>query len=357
MGMFPDIPSFLSDFFAGLVGTGVLAAWALFARRLGRRVGDQVRRLGWPLLASVFFGASLVSAIIRGGTVSIIVLAILVGITASIMLLRFGPERFHLSAPARVQPVVGFVRIYPWRVLIVIFFSTTITLLALNLGSSLGADEEERERIVFVVSLDDQELIVFRDVLDELEPELGAEIFLMNLDSNRQVSRLDNIVTAGDMKWDLIAVDNNVLGMLAAKELVEELPRDEYTKLVPSSLMLSLRSLLTFEGTLHFVPFRPNVKIAYYNKQAFAQYGLKPPRNWEELLEVARVFKEKEGVGRVAIQGYPGPPTAVTVFEFVMAAGGDALTLDDDGARDAFEFLQRLEPYLAPEYAEARTIS
>lgn len=69
---------------------------------------------------------------------------------------------------------------------------------------------------------------------------------------------------------------------------------------------------------------------------------------------MARVFREKEGVGRVAIQGYPGSTSAVTVFEFVGAAGGNPLTLDDNGSRKAFTFLQQLEPYLAPEYAETR---
>jgi trehalose transport system substrate-binding protein len=144
-----------------------------------------------------------------------------------------------------------------------------------------------------------------------------------------------------------------MLGVLAAKDLVEELPEDEeYVELVPDSLIYSLRPLLRFEGTFYFAPFRPNVKIAYYNEEKFAQYDLEPPRDWEELLEVARVFKEKEGVGRVAIQGEPGAAAAVTFFEFVTAWGGDPLTLDDDGSTDAVTFLKELEPYLAPEYKE-----
>jgi trehalose transport system substrate-binding protein len=123
---------------------------------------------------------------------------------------------------------------------------------------------------------------------------------------------------------------------------------------VPPKLLTSLLPLVEYEDKICFVPFRPNVKIAFYNKQKFDQYGLKPPQTWEQLREVARVFYEKEGVGRVAIQGSPGPASAVTVFEFVKAAGGDPLTLDGDGSKDAFEFLRRLEPYLADEYEETR---
>jgi trehalose transport system substrate-binding protein len=347
------IPSVISDLIAGLAATGIVASGALVARKVAWGAARRFANLlGWPLVASVFFGVSLVSAFLRGAWLErVVVLGILLAVTASVMLLRLGPERLYLSVPATVQPLARFVRTYPWRILIAIFFLTTITLLALNLGSSPSSAPSER--IVFVVDFADEELIVFRGILDELEPELGAGVFLMNVASSRYVSRLDKMRASGDMKWDLIAVDNNMLGVLAAKDLVQELPVDEeYLELVPQSLMLSLRPLLRFEGRFCFAPFRPNVKIAYYNEQKFAQYGLEPPKNWDQLLEVAKVFREEEGVGRVAIQGCPGAAAAVTLFEFVRAAGGDPLCLDDGGCTEAVTFLQRLEPYLAPEYEE-----
>ena len=339
------VPSVVSDIIAGLVATGIVAGGALLARNVSSGTARRFRKwLGWPAVASAFFGVSLLSAFLRGSWLErAIVLILVLALTAFIMLLRFGPERLHLSAPAPVQPLVKFVRIYPWRILMVVFFLITITLLALNLASSSSEGTGSGERIVFVVSLDDTELLVFRGILDELEPELGAEIFLMNVESSRYVARLDDMVV-GDMKWDLIAADNNMLGLLAAKGLVEELPPDRRGKLYPESLMISLLPLRVFEWKFYFVPFRPNVKIAFYNEQKFAENGLEPPRTWEELLEVAR-----DG-GRVAIQGHAGPPAAVTSFEFIRAAGGDPLTLDDDGAREAFAFLQDLAPYLAPQY-------
>jgi len=345
-----DLPlSIVSDLIAGLVGSGIVGSAALVARKVGFRTARRFAELlGWPSVASVFFGVSLVSAILRGGTESVVVLGLLLALTASVMLLRFGPARLHLVAPVPVQPVVRFIQAYPWRILTGFFLLTTVSLLLINIGP-----DHPSERIVFTVNLADEELIVFRDILDELEPELGAEVFLMNVDSSRYVARLDKMVASGDMKWDLIAVDNNMLGILAAKGLVEELSQyRQYDEIVPKSLLPSLRPLLKFDGEFYFAPFRPNVKIAFYNEKKFAQYGLQPPRDWDELLKVAKAFKEREGVGRVAIQGDPGPAAAVTLFEFVVAAGRDPLTLDDDGSREAFAFLKELEPYLAPEYAE-----
>jgi len=339
---------FLSDLIAGLVGAGILAALVFLSRRVGPEQWQQwagkLRRLAWPLLTLVFFATALTSSIVRGdmGSLVLVLGAFLVVAAALVILPRLGP--------AKIRRLEAILRSYAWPILTGIFFLTTVTLFFVGVERS-----PLRGRIVFVVDIADEEMIALRGILDELEPDLGSEVFLMNVDCSRYVARLDKMAASGGMKWDLIAVDNNMLGLLGAKGLVEELSKYiEYDKLIPRSLLPSLRPLLKFEGRFYFVPFRPNVKITFYNERKFTQYGLEPPKNWDQLLEVARVFKEKEGVGRVAIQGYPGKTTAVTVFEFVQAAGGNPLALDDEGSRRAFTFLQQLEPYLAREYVETR---
>ncbi len=338
------VPSVVSDLIAGLAASGIVAGGAVLARKVAWGTARRFAKwLGWPAVASAFFGVPLLLSIIGERWVEAgIVLGVQLAVAAPVMLLRFGPERFEHAAPVPVQPAIRFVRRYPWRTLTTIFFLTTITLLALNLASD-GDEAAPSERIVFVVSLDDTEMLAFREILDDLEPKLGAQIFLMNVDSSRYVARLDDMV-AGDMKWDLIAADNNMLGLLAAKELVQELPVDARLALYPQGLMISLMPLRTFDEKFYFVPFRPNVKIAFYNDEKLAEEALEPPKSWDELLEVAK------GGGRVAIQGHTGPAAAVTLFEFVTAAGGDPLTLDDDGSREAVAFLQEIAPYLAPQY-------
>ncbi len=365
----------LSDLAAGFAATLLIGSLGLLLRisavlaainqashalggpeQLDRWVVDRVLPLRWPILALVFFGTSLGSAIYRGTTgTAIIAFGVILVVPVLILLLRFGPERLHLSAPTAIQPVVRFVRAYPWRILTGIFFLSSLGLLGLNIQGS--SESVSSERIVFVVGLDDTEMLVMREILDELEPQLGAEVFLMNVDPSRQVARLDSMVASGDMKWDLVAVDNNMLGLLAAKGLVEEL--SEFTErddVIPEPLLPSVRPLLNFEDRFYFAPFRTNVRIGYYNESKFDDdnYDLDPPRTWTELLDVAKAFKEKGGVGRVAISGFPGPPTAVTVYEFVRAWGGNPRTLDDAGSREAFAFLQQLDAYLAPQYVDTK---
>lgn len=341
------IPFFI-DVIAGLIGAAIFAGLALLLRMTGskrtKQWGFKLRRMGWFIMALVFFATALTSAIIRGqpGPSAIAFGTFLLLVIASVLLLRF--------RPALIRGRLYKVRIHVWPILTGLFLLTTILLLLIDPRVAAHG-----ERIVFVVDLADEEMIVMRDILDDLEPELGAEVFLMSVDSSRYIVRLDKMVSSDDMRWDLLAADNNMVGVLAAKGLVEELTDfKEREILMPNTLLPSLRPLLVFEDKIYFAPFRPNVKIAFWNKKKFDQYGLAPPRTWHELLEVARVFKDNEGVGRVAIQGYPGKTTAVTTVEFVKAGGGDPLRLADEQSRKTFEFLQELEPYLAPEYTETR---
>ncbi len=346
--MFDFIPSVVSDLIAGLLGSGIVGFAAVVVRKVGWRSARRFAELlGWPLVAAAFFAGALLSAILRGGTVSVVVLGALLVVAAFVMLLRFGPVRPDLR-------VVRFIQAYPWRIIAAIFFVASVVLFFTDVEGSTSPDLGER--IVFVVALADEELMVMRDILDELEPELGAEVFLMNSKSGRYVGALDRMVTCGDeMNWDLMAVDNNKVGMLGAKELVEELSGyADYDEIIPLSMLPSLGDLPYFEDKFYFAPFRPNVKIAFYNEKKFIQRGLDPPETWDDLLHVAELFKDSEGVGRVAIQGKADPKavSAVTAYEFIKAAGGDPMTLDDDRTRMAFEFLQDLSEYLAPQYTE-----
>lgn len=101
----------------------------------------------------VFFATSLGSALYRGTTdAALIGFGVFMLVPALILLLRFGPERLHLHALTRTQPVVRFVRRYPWRILTVLFFLTSVGLIGLNFVSN---GDPPSERIVFVVSLDD----------------------------------------------------------------------------------------------------------------------------------------------------------------------------------------------------------
>jgi trehalose transport system substrate-binding protein len=115
---------------------------------------------------------------------------------------------------------------------------------------------------------------------------------------------------------------------------------------------------LTRAGLIHhrryFVPFRPNVQITYYHAEKFAQYGLQPPRTWPQLLDVARTFHAKEGIGRVLFKGAGGAPTTTQLYEWIVAGGGDPFNFADPDTIKTFQFLAELRPYLSPESRRAK---
>ena len=142
------------------------------------------------------------------------------------------------------------------------------------------------------------------------------------------------------------------LAPLVRKELVRDL--SSYAEKIPKTVLSNLAEAARFNGRLYFMPFRPNVQITYYNRERFDMYGLSLPETWEELKEAARIFKEKEGAGRVLVKGYGGNPTATQMYEFILQAGGDPYAFDDAGCRKAFRFLQEIQPYLSPESQRAK---
>ena len=79
------------------------------------------------------------------------------------------------------------------------------------------------------------------------------------------------------------------------------------------------------------MPYRPNVQIAYYDADKFAAAGAQPPETWEALLAVAKQFHAAEGIGRVLLHGTLDLNTTTHLVEFIWAAGGNPLVLNDHG--------------------------
>ena len=93
---------------------------------------------------------------------------------------------------------------------------------------------------------------------------------------------------AGRMEIDLFAQDNMRLRELVDTALAAPFAPEESQ--VEEAIYPSLMAVGVSGGVRYFLPFRPNVQIAYYNAEKFAQYSLQPPRTWSELLAVARTF-------------------------------------------------------------------
>ena len=199
-----------------------------------------------------------------------------------------------------------------------------------------------------IMGLAEEEWNVMREhIFPAFEKEYNVKIEAYQTEAQDTEKILEARAKANRMDIDLISQDNMRLATLVERGLVEDL--SEYRSLIPATVIPALVDVGEFGGKLYFLPYRPNIEIAFYNSLKFAQYGLKPPTNWDELFNVARTFKEKEGVARVAIKADLSPCTTVHLFDFCRSAGGDPVVLDDKGCFEAFVFLQKLWPYLSPD--------
>jgi trehalose transport system substrate-binding protein len=209
-----------------------------------------------------------------------------------------------------------------------------------------------RTEVSVMMGLGEAEWRVMREqVFPPFEQQHGVKIHSIQAEAPDAAKKLVALHRAERMGVDLVTQDVLWLAPLVSAGVMEDLSALRDT--IPDTVMPHLVEVGTFDGALYFMPYRPNVQIAYYHEEKFATYGLHPPQTWDELLAVARTFRQAEGIGRVLVQGTLDQSTTSQVIEFIWAAGGDPLLLNDPGSVQAFTFLQQLAPYLAPETRRA----
>jgi multiple sugar transport system substrate-binding protein len=113
----------------------------------------------------------------------------------------------------------------------------------------------------------------------------------------------------------------------------------------------------SLDGALYGIPCKADASLLWYRRDWLEQDGLKPPRNWDDLLAVARHFFEPEIRSRYDLE-YPlafpggvagGEATVYSLIPFVWSAGGDILdlgagrvVLENPGTRRALQFIREL---------------
>lgn len=222
-----------------------------------------------------------------------------------------------------------------------------------NQGETARAEDGKKKNVTlnFAIPLAEEEWHVFRDdVFKPFEEETGIKINGIQMENKDMENKLEALKQAGKHEIDLFAPSTVYLPGIIDKELAEDLTG---VIAIPEEIPANLYTDFQFDSKVQFVPLRPNVQTNYYYTDKFEQYGLEAPKNWDDLLNVAKTLHEQEGVGRVAIQANSGSALTITAIEFIRSAGGDPLVLNDEGSIKAFTYLQQLWPYLSPESKRA----
>jgi trehalose transport system substrate-binding protein len=204
-----------------------------------------------------------------------------------------------------------------------------------------GGGEGQRElagtNITFSISLAEEEQATVNDLIQDFERDTGADVTVTAITSSDLPAKLRVDVGAGRPTVHLFAQDNLALAVLVQENLVEDLSDVQ----VPSQVLQSMTPE-RFNGKQYFLPFRPNVRVAYVNAERFRTANARPPTTADEYRSVAQSLRNAGGGPKVTMSLAQGDPAAVTISEAIVSFGGNPLILNDDGSVRAFEFIQGL---------------
>jgi trehalose transport system substrate-binding protein len=205
--------------------------------------------------------------------------------------------------------------------------------------------------ITFNISLAEEEQATIEELLQTFQQQTGARVNLSAVTSADLPQKLQ--VDGDNPTIHLFAQDNLNLRILVDEERVQdlgdfEIPSEVVPELIPEPI----------DGTQYFLPFRPNVRVAYVNTERFSEANASPPTTVEEFQSTAEQLKSAaDGEAKVTLSLEPtSGAAAVTISEWIVSFGGDPLVLNDEGSVAAFEFLQGLwqDQLLARESLQAK---
>lgn len=210
-----------------------------------------------------------------------------------------------------------------------------------------GKKEEAKTEINVGMALADEEWTVMEKLMKNFETKTGIKVNGIQIEHEDMENKMESLKASNQSEIDIIAPDNMLLSGLVSKGLVKDL--SEYESKIPAEIYKNLYEDFKVDGKLYYMPYRPNVKLEFYDQEKFNENNLTPPETWEDVVEAGRTFFDKDGIGRIGYMAKNGGATTVTMFEIIRSYGGDPVVLNDEGSAAAFKVLQELWPYTSTE--------
>src|SRR5215831_8117492 len=113
--------------------------------------------------------------------------------------------------------------------------------------------------------------VVRQEVLPRFEAVCHCRVRAIDVPPETLVQRLRTMHQAGRMEIDLFAQDNMRLRELVDTALVAPFTPEEAQ--VEEAIYPSLMAVGVNSGVRYFLPFRPNVQIAYYNAHSSCEFS------------------------------------------------------------------------------------
>ncbi len=212
-----------------------------------------------------------------------------------------------------------------------------LVLLALNFSCSKNSNPN---RIVFAAALLPSEQAEYTAVLDSFTQKTGIRVEFIAQQYEQIRMSLEAESQAGRGQLDLVELDVYMLPIL--QKIMRPLDSlwTDFASLKSHVAPDAWKAgVLGNPPRLFYVPHRLNWEALIYNAKVLPV----PPKNWEDLLRVARAHPGTIGLKAAHYEGL-----VCDLFPFVWQAGGDVFHPDSPPVYKAVAFLKKLAPFLNP---------
>jgi multiple sugar transport system substrate-binding protein len=228
---------------------------------------------------------------------------------------------------------------------------------SLLLFTVTGVSYGEIKHISFLTQEGTPECIaIYREIIEEFEtinPDIRVE--LQYTDAN-VVSQKIALALTGNMPLDIINPGPADLIYLAGSGML--LPLDDVVSNLGGKDAFKARSLAELDGNVFALPYAGGGPVLWYRKDLLEEEGIKPPKNWDELLTAAeKLTKDTDNDGTIDQYGIALPASQSDATHnffttiFLWSAGTETfnkdleVSLNVERAKEALEMYTELLKY------------
>jgi len=114
-----------------------------------------------------------------------------------------------------------------------------------------------------------------------------------------------------------------------------------------------IEDVSSWKGELYRLPWAGEAELFFYRKDYFKEAGVKPPEDWDDLLDISKKLTQGSKRYAIALNGQKNGVLGNDIQKWTNQAGGAINDLDNDGARKALTFYKDL--YATHKVAPAST--
>lgn len=171
---------------------------------------------------------------------------------------------------------------------------------ALLLSAGAGAASAQDQPTVSMAINQSPWLNAFVAIVDQYEQETGNRVELDVTPFGGLLEKIRNSVRASQGTYDIVNVNSLWLSEIYSGGFLTPLGEIEANYQLPEGVLSYGEttnwdaSTATFseDGALMGVPVNGNVQVLYYNTEIYEQFGLEPPKTWDDLFANAKAIQE-----------------------------------------------------------------